>query len=57
MRVNSDEAIQRGMLAHRRYGSWTAVRAAIAERERASSESHAAESQVREPAGSARRRD
>ncbi|MGK6324870.1 hypothetical protein ACMGDM_17540 [Sphingomonas sp. DT-51] len=57
MRVNSDEAIRRGMLVHRRYGSWTAVRAAIAERERTLLGSQAAESQMSESAGSAQRRD
>lgn len=56
MRVNSDEAIRRGMLVHRRYGSWNAVRAAIAERERTSLYSQAAEPQMSEPRSSAQRR-
>lgn len=35
MQVNSEESLRLGLLAHRRFGSWQAIREAVAARQEA----------------------
>jgi hypothetical protein len=57
MRLNSEETIRQALIAHRRYGSWQAVRDAVAaRREQASSEDRADDQFAQEASRAAQRR-
>jgi hypothetical protein len=57
MRLNSEETVRQALIAHRRYGSWQAVRDAVAARlEQAQSNGRGDDQSARETAGAAQRR-
>lgn len=57
MRLNSEETIRQALIAHRRYGSWQAVRDAVAARlEQAQRNGRGDDKSTQEVAGAAQRR-
>lgn len=57
MQVNSEESIRLGLVAHRRFGSWQAIREAVAARQEAAQQNgHSSERFTRDPEDVAPRR-